>query len=88
MYDSSYYQKKRKDEIAEQNKYKPKQTVSDDTVVAITVMLCFLVVIVFLFVMLAKALEDGKNECESQGGEWHSTMAGKVVITSCDGLDK
>jgi len=87
MYDSSYYQKKRKVEIVEQSKYKPKTTVSEDTVVAITTMICLLIVIVFLFVMLAKALEDGRIECESKGGEWHSTLAGKVIITSCDGIE-
>lgn len=84
MYDSSYYQKKRKAEISEKNKYEPKKTMSEDMVAGITALICLLMIIVFLFVMLAKSLEDGRIECESQGGEWHSTMAGKIVITSCD----
>lgn len=87
MYDSSYYQKKRKAEIVERSKDKPKTTVSSDAVVAVTVMICLLIVIVFLFVMLAKSLEDGRIECESKGGEWHSTWTGKLVITRCNGIE-
>lgn len=84
MNDSSYYQKKRKNEF---KKHKSKKTISDTDFEIITFVTTFLLITVFLFVMLWKSLEDGKVDCESQGGEWHSTYAGKVVITSCEGVD-
>lgn len=86
MYDSSYYQNKRKSEIMEQNKNRPKPpktSIANDTYIII---IAILILIVSLFVLQWKALESGRISCESRGGEWHSASTGKITTTRCDGI--
>ena len=87
MYDSRYYQNKRKHEKSLIPK-KNKENVFEDTWPAIILTVGLIVIIIFLFVAQWNALEEGRQECESQGGVWHSSSTGKVTITRCDGVDK
>lgn len=84
MNDARYYQRKRKAEHAKVLASTPKKKISEDTWVGIYLSVGFLVIIVILFVMLANALSEERIICEEQGGEFHSTTAGKVVITKCE----
>ncbi|WP_427110875.1 hypothetical protein [Lysinibacillus xylanilyticus] len=86
MYDSRYYQNKRKSEKAVLPK-KKKEKMSEDTFSVIILTVGIAAIIVFLFVAQWNALQDGRHECESKGGVWHSSSTGKITITRCDGID-
>lgn len=80
--DSRYFQNKRKSEVSKEEKYKgSNKDYSDVIIIAITI----LFFVISLFIWQWFALQSGREKCESIGGNWHSSQAGKVAITKCEG---
>lgn len=84
MNDSRHYQRKRQAEQSKSLANRHKQKISNDTIMAVTVLVLLLGIIVILFVMQWNALEAGRKECEAKGGEWYSASTGKITITRCE----
>lgn len=85
MNSSRYYQDKRKAELKSQ----PKQStpISEEAQVYLAVILGFICFIILSSIIMWNLLEDGRRDCEAQGGVFYSTQAGKVTIARCEGVD-
>lgn len=88
MFDKSYYENKHKNELKNSNIREVNNGGLESFDIDMLKGLGIIVLIAFtvsapLFYLMSKSLEEGRIECESKGGNWYSTMAGKVVITSC-----
>lgn len=85
MIDGYEYQKQKRREQKELKRKNKKQYqgMSDEIFALLASIVALLVLTVILFVMQWNALQEGREECESKGGEWSSKSTGKLTITDC-----